>query len=72
MKIHTVGETVAYMHEEFLKNYYRGSWKEALRWAKMMVNNDEVTIKEYYEKMIERLEEGIPPEWDGIFRATSK
>jgi hypothetical protein len=38
----------------------------------MMVNNDEVTIKEYYEKMIERLEEGIPPEWDGTYRATSK
>ena len=72
VKIYTVGKTVAYMHDEFLKNYYRGSWKEAMRWAKMMVNNDEVTIKEYYEKMIERLEEGIPPEWDGTYRATSK
>lgn len=72
VKIYTVGKTVAYMHEEFLKNYYRGSWKEAMRWAKMMVNNDEVTIKEYYEKMIERLEEGIPPEWDGTYKATSK
>ena len=72
VKIYTVGKTVEYMHDEFLKNYYRGSWKEALRWAKMMVNNDDVTIKEYYEKMIERLEEGIPPEWDGTYRATSK
>jgi adenylate cyclase len=72
VKIYTVGKTVEYMHDEFLKNYYRGSWKEALRWAKMMVNNDDVTIKEYYEKMIERLEEGIPPEWNGTYRATSK
>ena len=72
VKIYTIGKTIGYMHDEFLKNYYRGSWKEAMRWARMMVNNDEVTIKEYYAKMIERLDEGIPPEWNGTYRATSK
>jgi len=72
VKIYTVGETVAYMHAEFLKEYYRGNWKDAERWAQMMVNNDEVSIKEYYVKMIERLQEGVPANWDGTYRATSK
>ena len=72
VRIYTVGETVAYMHAEFLKEYYRGNWNDAERWAQMMVNNDDVTIKEYYAKMIERLQEGVPANWDGTYRATSK
>jgi adenylate cyclase len=72
VKVFTVGKTVAYMHDEFLKEYYRGNWKDAERWARMMVNNDDVTIKEYYVKMIERLQEGLPTNWDGTYRATSK
>jgi adenylate cyclase len=72
VKVYTIGKTVAYMHAEFLKEYYRGNWKDAMRWAKNMVNNDDVTIKDYYAKMIERLEEGLPANWDGIYRATSK
>jgi adenylate cyclase len=72
VKVYTIGETVAYMHAEFLKEYYRGNWKDAIRWAKNMVNNDDVTIKDYYAKMIERLAEGLPPNWDGTYRATSK
>jgi adenylate cyclase len=72
VKVYTVGKTVAYMHAEFLKEYYRGNWKDAERWAQMMVNNDDVTIKEYYAKMIERLQEGVPANWDGTYRATSK
>jgi adenylate cyclase len=72
VRVYTIGKTVGYMHDEFLKNYYRGSWKEAKRWAVMMINNDDVTIKDYYHKMIERIDDGIPPEWDGVYRATSK
>jgi adenylate cyclase len=72
VKVYTIGKTVAYMHDEFLKEYYRGNWKDAERWARMMVNNDDVTIKEYYVKMIERLQEGLPTNWDGTYRATSK
>ena len=72
VKIYTIGKTVAHMHQEFLKEYYRGNWKDAMRWAKNMVNNDDVTIKDYYAKMIERLEEGLPANWDGTYRATSK
>jgi adenylate cyclase len=72
VKIYTIGKTIAHMHAEFLKEYYRGNWKDAMRWAKNMVNNDDVTIKNYYAKMIERLAEGLPANWDGIYRATSK
>jgi adenylate cyclase len=72
VKIYTVGKTVAYMHNEYLKEYYRGDWKKAIDWARKMVNNDDVTIKHYYELMIERMEEGLPPNWDGTYRATSK
>jgi adenylate cyclase len=72
VRIFTIGTTVAHMHQEFLKEYYRGNWKDAARWAKMMVNNDDVSIKDYYHKMIERLDEGLPANWDGVYRATSK
>ena len=72
VKIYTVGKTVAYMHNEYLKEYYRGDWKKAIDWARKMVNNDDVTIKHYYELMVERMEEGLPPNWDGTYRATSK
>lgn len=72
VKIYTVGKTVDYMHNEYLKEYYRGDWSKAIDWAKKMINNDDVTIKQYYELMIERLEEGLPSNWDGTYRATSK
>ena len=72
VKVYTVGKTVAHMHYEYLKEYYRGAWGDAIRWAKMMINNDDVTIKHYYELMIERMEEGLPANWDGVYRATSK
>ena len=72
VKIFTIGNTVPYMHEEYLKEYYRGNWKKAIDWARKMINNDDVTIKHYYELMIERMEEGLPANWDGTYRATSK
>ena len=72
VKIFTVGETVKYKHEEYLKEYYRGNWKKAITWAKELQADPKVTVKEYYAKMIERMEEGLPAEWDGIYRATSK
>jgi adenylate cyclase len=72
LDIYTVGHTVAYMHEEYRKEYTRGNWKEAIKWAKKLINNDEVTVKHYYELMIERMEQGLPADWDGTYRATSK
>ena len=72
LDIYTVGNTIAHMHEEYRKEYTRGNWKSAIKWAKMMVNNDEVTIKEYYHKMIARMEDGLPANWTGTYVATSK
>jgi len=72
VRIYTVGTTIAYMHQEYLKEYYRGDWKRATDWARRMVNDDTVTIKHYYERMIERMAEGLPANWDGTYRATSK
>jgi hypothetical protein len=40
--------------------------------ATTLLNDDTVSIKGYYENMIERLQEGKPDNWDGTFRATSK
>ena len=72
LDIYTVGNTIAHMHEEYRKEYTRGDWKAAIKWAKMMVNNDEVTIKDYYHKMIARMEDGLPANWTGTYVATSK
>ena len=72
LDIYTVGNTIAHMHEEYRKEYTRGNWKAAIKWAKMMVNNDEVTIKEYYHKMIARMEDGLPANWTGTYIAQSK
>ena len=72
VKIFTIGHTIAYMHNEYLKEYYRGNWTKARAWAEKMINNDEVTIKDYYKNMIERFDEGLPANWDGVYRATSK
>lgn len=72
LDIYTVGHTIAHMHEEYRKEYTRGNWAKAIKWAKMMINNDEVTVKHYYELMIERMEGGLPANWDGTYHATSK
>ena len=70
--IYTLGTTVGYMHEEYLKNYFSGNWTEAIRWAKKLLAEDTVDIKHYYELMIERMEEGLPANWSGTYHATSK
>ena len=72
IKIYTIGETVKYKHDEYLKEYYRGSWDKAIKWAKKLVEDEKVTIKQYYLNMIERMQEGLPANWDGTFRAISK
>ena len=70
--IYTLGTTVGYMHDEYLKNYFSGNWTEAIRWANKLLNEQKVDIKHYYELMIERMEGGLPANWDGTYHATSK
>ena len=73
VKVYTIGKTVTYMHDEFLKEYYRGNWTKAESWIKEILTvGDDVTITAYYEAMLERIKEGLPPQWDGVYRATSK
>ena len=71
VKIFTIGETNRTKHDIYLEAYYRGDWTRALKTAKELAKSDS-TITHYYENMIERMEEGLPANWDGVFRATSK
>ena len=59
------------MHDNFLDYYYRGQWNKALT---LMSKLKEMTpeLVHYYENMEERMREGMPSDWDGTFRATSK
>jgi adenylate cyclase len=72
LDIYAIGDTVKYKHDEFRKEYTRGDWKKAIKWAKELETDPKVTIKEYYHKMIARMEDGLPANWDGTFHATSK
>ena len=72
VKVFTIGETIKHKHAEYLKEYYRGNWKRATQWAQELVEDPKVTIKDYYHQMIARMDEGLPANWDGVYRATSK
>jgi adenylate cyclase len=72
VKVFTIGDTMKFKHDEFLKEYYRGNWKRATEWAQELIDDKSVTIQDYYHKMIERMDEGLPANWDGVYRATSK
>jgi adenylate cyclase len=58
-------------HTTFLKNYYGGAWANAIKDAEHCMSVHP-RMKEYYAKMIERMQQGKPADWDGIYRATSK
>lgn len=59
------------MHDNFLDYYYRGQWNKALS---LMSKLKELTPKlvNYYANMEERMREGMPLDWNGTYRATSK
>ena len=70
LRIYTVHKQTR-EHVTFLKNYYGGSWDTAIK------NVDKYkkaapAMADYYDKMIERMQQGKPDDWDGIYRATSK
>jgi adenylate cyclase len=72
VKVFTIGNTIAYKHDEFLKEYYRGNWNKALEWIEDLLKEPMIDIKPYYTSMQERLLEGLPAEWNGVYKATSK
>ena len=58
-------------HKTFLKNYYAGNWDVCIRDYRTY-QRAAPKMAAYYDKMIERLTQGKPTDWDGIYRATSK
>jgi adenylate cyclase len=71
VKIYTLFDGVKWKHGEYLDAYYKGDWKKALVFAKNLAEEN-TELKHYYENMIVRLKEGVPSDWDGTYRATSK
>ena len=71
VKIFTLGETNPTLHDTYLQAYYRGDWTRAIKQCEKLIALDN-ELKQYYENMLERMKEGLPPNWDGTYRATSK
>ena len=61
-------------HQEYLDAYYSGDWKKAIKLCQELMDGDSTTnpLKHYYELMLERLKQGKPSNWDGVYHATSK
>jgi adenylate cyclase len=59
------------LHDTWLDLYYRGQWGKA---HFLVPKLKEVTpeLSQYYDNIDERLKEGVPSNWDGTYRATSK
>jgi adenylate cyclase len=59
------------LHQHWLDYYYRGQWNKAIALVPQLKN---VTpeLEHYYDNMVERMKEGVPSDWDGTYRATSK
>jgi adenylate cyclase len=72
VKIFTVAETPDIKgHKKYLRAYYDGEWKAAILIANELKRSNS-ELEQYYTNMIERMNEGLPKDWDGTFRATSK
>jgi adenylate cyclase len=71
VKIYTLGETDLTLHDIYLTAYYRGDWTRAVKSCEKLIKLDN-ELKHYYENMLERMNQGLPANWDGTYRATSK
>jgi adenylate cyclase len=60
------------LHKKYLKAYYDGEWPGAIFIAKVLRMEGPVEMREYYDKMIERMEAGKPDDWSGTYVAQSK
>jgi adenylate cyclase len=59
------------LHDTWLDLYYRGQWGKA-HFLITQLKNVTPELSQYYDNMDERLKEGVPSDWDGTYRATSK
>jgi adenylate cyclase len=71
VKIYTPAKIIKYKHQMFLDSYYSGDWTRAKELCRKLIE-EKTELQHYYELMLERLEEGLPPNWDGTYHATSK
>ena len=70
LRIYTVHKETT-EHQEWLKDYYAGRWDRCIANYRTC-QSASPDMSQYYDKMIERLAQGKPVDWDGIYRATSK
>ena len=70
LRIYTVHKQTV-EHVTWLKNYYAGNWDVCFNTARKC-SMAAPEMSEYYAKMCERMQQGKPADWDGIYRATSK
>jgi adenylate cyclase len=59
-------------HIRFLSFYYEGDWGRARTYAKESKKLFNGKLEHYYDMMLERMEDGPPKGFDGVYRATSK
>ena len=64
------------LHNLMLDYYRKQDWKKAEALVETLKGKFDGQMDHYYELWIERIEEmrtaGLPSDWDGVFRATSK
>jgi adenylate cyclase len=70
VRIYTIGKQDE-AQNAFLFWYYEGKWEESIRIAKQQISAKN-QMSEYYTLMLERLEQGKPKDWNGVYKATSK
>jgi len=70
VRIYTLAQSNK-LHDQWLDFYYRGQWNKALLLIDQLKTKTP-ELEQYYENMAERLKEGVPSNWDGTYRATSK
>ena len=63
-------------HNLFIKAYRSQNWYLVKDYAKSLENSFDGDMKEYYDMMLERVEEYIinplPSDWDGVYRTNTK
>jgi adenylate cyclase len=64
--------TVDYSHQVYLEAYYSGDWTRAKKLCRDLISKNHPELNQYYQLMLERMEEGLPANWDGTYHATSK
>jgi adenylate cyclase len=71
-----IDKTYIKTHADFIKNYRRQDWDQALVYINVLRNAFKGELNEYYAMMEERIAElrevNLPKDWDGVYRATSK